>query len=142
MDKNLYINDLIHRYSDHTFTETLVEDMTKVEFKNASSVVISEAITLVVIDAYRLIRNDVLNGEDPNFLTNTAQKNALTGIDRGTTVFDITLARSDCFNTSAWNSSAGIGVMSPSAYGNMFEDSATGSAMNPTTKEWIRNLRH
>ena len=32
-EKDLYINDLIHRFVTHTFTETTVNSMTKVEFK-------------------------------------------------------------------------------------------------------------
>ena len=54
-DKNLYANDLIHRFPSHTFTETTVESETKVEFKNASSVVIKTSQNLDVIDAYRNI---------------------------------------------------------------------------------------
>ena len=55
--KDKYKDDLLYRYgSDHTFTETTVGSMTKVEFKDGSSVLLDESTTLVVDDAYKTIR--------------------------------------------------------------------------------------
>lgn len=101
-DKNLYANDMIHRYASHTFTETTVESETKVEFKNGSSVVIKTRQKLEVVDAYRAIRQDLLDGANPTFLSTTTQKNALAGIDIGTIVYDLTLGQDETYNGSVW----------------------------------------
>lgn len=58
--KEVYSDDLINRYAGHTFTETIVGSMTKVEFKDTGPVVIAEAQTLEVDDAYRRIREDLV----------------------------------------------------------------------------------
>lgn len=100
-DKNLYANDLIHRFASHTFTETTVNDLTKVEFKDGGSVVIGEATTLVVIDAYRTIRNDLLGEEKPVFLSTTTQRDLLS-VDKGTVIFNLTNVRFEVFDGTDW----------------------------------------
>jgi len=101
-DKNLYANDLIHRYPSHTFTEATVNSLTKVEFKDGGSVVIGEGIKLKVIDAYRGIRDDLLGGENLAFLSTTTQRNALSSIDKGTQLYNITLGRDEIYDGTNW----------------------------------------
>jgi len=101
-DKNLYANDLIHRYASHTFTETTVGSMTKVEFKNAGSVVIGESQNLSVIDAYRTIRNELLEDERPLFLSTTTQRDALTNIDTAVHIHNITVGRDEVYDGTKW----------------------------------------
>jgi len=55
-------DDLLNRFASHTFTETVVGDHTLVEFKNASSVVIASSTKEVVDDAYRHIRQMLVDG--------------------------------------------------------------------------------
>lgn len=141
-DKNIYINDLIHRYAGHTFTETTSNDEILVQFKNASSVLIAQAraqSSLVLVSAYQKIRNQLLKGENPVFLSNTIQRNALVGVTNGTAIYNLTIGtgRNESYNGTAWESVAGSGVMSKAAYGSMYESNTDGSAMNPTTKQWI-----
>lgn len=58
--KELYQDDLLNRFAGHTFTETVVGSMTKVEFKDGGSAVIGEAQNLVVDDAYKSIREALI----------------------------------------------------------------------------------
>lgn len=101
-DKNLYVNDLIHRFASHTFTETTVDSMTRVDFKNAGSVVIASAKNLVVIDAYHKIRTDLLKNEFSVFLSTTTQRDALTSMDKGIIILNITTAKFEIFDGTSW----------------------------------------
>lgn len=60
--KDVNRDDLLNRYASHTFTETVIESMTKVEFKDGGSVVVAEAKTLVVDDAYQNIHSQMVGG--------------------------------------------------------------------------------
>ena len=60
--KNVNRDDLLNRNSGYTFTETIINDMTKVEFKDGGSVVVAEAQTLVVDDAYKNIHAQMVGG--------------------------------------------------------------------------------
>lgn len=106
-DKNLYANDLIHRFASHTFTETTVQSETKVEFKNSSSVVIRKSQKLLAIDAYRTIRIDLLGAEVPLFLSTTIERDALTSVDIGTTIYNITINEDETYNGTSWVAAGG-----------------------------------
>lgn len=106
-DKNIYINDLIHRFPGHTFTELVVGDLTKVSFKDPGSVTIAEQVNLLVLDAYRLIREDLLKAESPSFLSTTSERDALVDVDRGTELLNITVLQNQIFTGSIWLSVGG-----------------------------------
>lgn len=112
MDKAIYANDLLHRNPGFSFDETVIDSKTLVEFKDGGDQVVAQAKKLVVEDAYKNIRAQILENDNPDadFLTTTTEKEALTSVDRGTPIFDITLGRSDCFNNDVWISAAGAGV--------------------------------
>lgn len=137
MDHNILINDLLHRFPGYSFVETNVGDMFNVEFKDASLVVVSEYLRMSYVDCYHAIRNDVLNNFNPVYLSTTIQRDLLVDVKKGILILNLTTNRNEYFNSIGWISSAGEGVMSPVAYGNMYEDSPTGSAMDSTTKQWI-----
>ncbi len=101
-DKLLYANDIIHRFASHTFTETTVNSETLVEFKNAGSTLIARSQKLSIIDAYRSIRSDLLSGETVLFLSTTTERDALTGINTGTIIDNITVGRNEIFNGTSW----------------------------------------
>lgn len=107
MDKAIYINDLVHRYSGHTFTETTVGSLTKVEFKDSGSVLVKRKTNLDVIDAYRAIRQDLLESEDPLFLSTTTERDALTDVDTGTTIYNISNSDDETYNGTSWVSAGG-----------------------------------
>ena len=134
--EDLYKNDLIHRYASHTFEETTTGSLINVKFKNASSVVIEESTKLVLVDAYRAIRGNLLIGENPVFRSTSAQRDALASIDSGTLIDNITTGFIERYNGTAWGSVAGTGTMKPVAFGEMFEDNSSGSSINVTTKLW------
>lgn len=101
-DKLLYANDLIHRFASHTFTETTVGSQTKVEFKNGSSVLIRSAQKLNAVDAYHAIRHDLLDSEEPDFISTTTQRDALSSVDRGTIIYNTTIGRTEVYNGTKW----------------------------------------
>ena len=77
MDKDLYINDMVHRFASHTFTETAIDDEILVEFKDGSSVLVAQAraqSSLAILTAYQKIRFQVLSREIPIFLSDTTQR--------------------------------------------------------------------
>lgn len=137
MDKNIYINDLLSRYPAHTFEETTVDSMTLVVFKDGESEIIAESQALVVADAYKAIRLNILEGQDPLFISTSAERNALVNVEDGTTIYNTNTKRVESYEDNNWAGAGGSGIMSDTAYGSMFEDSSTGSAMNSTTKQWI-----
>lgn len=137
MDESIVKNDLLHRFAGYSFVETAINDMTLVEFKDVGLNVVSATKKPSIVDCYSAIREDVLDGRTPLFLSTTTQRDALTNVDTGLPIWNITLGLEECFDDTTWVSAEGVGRMSPVAYGNMFEDSASGSAMNGTTKQWI-----
>jgi len=102
VDKNLYANDLIHRFASHTFTETSVGSQTKVEFKNAGSTVIRSSQKLNAVDAYHTIRHDLLDSEKPDFISTTTQRDALSSVDQGTIIYNTTIGRTEVYNGTKW----------------------------------------
>lgn len=106
-DKSLYINDLLARNSGYSFSEVTTNDIFTVTFKDGSSVTQAEATGLTLIDAYRKIRFDVLDGEIPAFISTTTQRDALSGVDTGTTIFNTTASEDQVYTGSSWMSAGG-----------------------------------
>ena len=79
--------------------------------------------------------NDGQTGLIPSLTTTEIA--ALSGIDDGVQVINKTLGRLDVCTGSAFVSAAGAGIMKPAAYGSMYENNSSGSAMNSSTKQWI-----
>lgn len=88
--KEIYRDDLLNRYGGHTFTETITGDITKVEFKDGASAIIMKSSKMDAKDAYKVIR-DVLVGSDVMLCLTTVQISALTGVIKGTAIYDETL---------------------------------------------------
>lgn len=104
-DKNLYANDLIHRESSWTFSETTIGGKTRVEFKDGATVK-HQAFQPDIIDAYRIVRDDYLNAENPIFLSTTTERDALT-VDAGTTIYNITTAEDETYDGTKWVAAGG-----------------------------------
>jgi len=137
-DKNLYINDLKHRYPDHTFEEIPVGGMTKVIFRDADSNIIGGAQTILPIDAYLSIRWNLLGWKIPVFLSSTAELDALANIDMGTLIQDLDTDSIKIFNGSIWKAAGGG---SPSdavpSLGEMYENNPSGSEIDPANHKWV-----
>lgn len=134
-DKNLYINDLKHRFSGYTFVETspgVDESIYHVSFLDGSSVEVSAGTGLNFLDCYRKIREDVLNAETPAYLTTTTERDSLS-VDDGTVLYNITTSRNECYDGSSWTSSGGTTSGSTVAFGAMYEDNSSGTALSVTT---------
>lgn len=106
--KELYRDDLLNRYASHTFTETTVGDMTKVEFKDGSSAVIAERQTMDVDDAYRLIRYGLVG--DASILTQltTTQRDALTSTKDGCNLWNTTTSELNVCSGGVWKSTTKV----------------------------------
>ena len=101
--KEIYRDDLLNRYASHTFTETIVGSMTLVELKDGSSDVIGSAQTLVVDDAYKNIREDLVGtGSDVTLSLTTTQINNLTSLGHGVEVHNTTTGDMWCYHDSGW----------------------------------------
>lgn len=100
--KELYRDDLLNRYASHTFTETAIEDMTLVEFKDAGDAVIVASNKLDVGDAYKAIRDDLIGGPEVLPQVTTIQRDALTGTHDGCMVWNTTTSNLDVCSGGSW----------------------------------------
>lgn len=128
-DKNLYINDLIHRFPSHTFSEIAEGDLIKVDFLDGGMAVVASAKTIDVVDAYRQIRAAMLGGAEPLLIQTQAQRDALTNIEEGTVILTDNVLETD--DGTAFES-----VALTSAYGEMFENTPGGTAISTVTDLW------
>lgn len=83
-------NDLLHRYSGYSFTETVVGDMVKVEFKDGEGNVVESFTKMEALDAYNHIRDALLGNHFIPCLLTLTERSALTssGIPEGFLVED------------------------------------------------------
>lgn len=105
--KELCRDDLINRNPGYTFTETITNDITLVEFKNGSSVVIASAQKPGVDDAYLLIRENLIGPLSILPCITTTERNALTATDTGRVIFNLTGNAQETYDGSSWLSSSG-----------------------------------
>jgi len=107
--KELNRDDLLNRFVSHTFTETIVDSMTLVEFKDGGSTVVGAAKTIVVDDAYRIIREDLVGDLSILHLLTTTERDALSSVDDGQQIFNITDNEQQSFDGTVWVS-GGVGI--------------------------------
>ena len=108
MNKQIYINDLLHRFSGYSFVETAVGSMTLVEFQDGGSSTVAESQDIVVVDAYSNIRQQMLEGAFvPCFISTTTERDALTGVDNGTIILNDDSYAMECFDDDNWYPSTG-----------------------------------
>lgn len=101
--KELYRDDLLNRFASHTFTETTVGSMTKVEFKDGGSAVVDFRQNLVVDDAYKFIRENLVGTvADVMFSLTSTQRDALTSTAAPTLIFQETDNQIECYNGTVW----------------------------------------
>ncbi len=77
MNKNIYVNDLLHRYPGYSFAETPRGDLVTVAFLNEEGEEQAAATKELSIDAYRAIRTDMLGVEPFEFFSSTNERNTL-----------------------------------------------------------------
>lgn len=140
-DYNLWLNDIEYRFSPTSLTDALNGSLYTATAV-VSGVTTNSAPKMSQWDAYLDLRNKLLGVSeiDGGIIlpkSTTVELTALTGIIDGQGAQNITTGRDESCLGSAWVSSAGAGRLGAAAYGNMFEDSATGSPTNSTTKQWI-----
>ncbi len=100
--KELYRDDLLNRFSGYSFVETTVGSMTQVEFQDGGSITVSESTTLVVDDAYQIIREDLVGGSEILITIDETQRDALTSPVTGTLIFN-TDGTVECYSGSDWD---------------------------------------
>ena len=99
--KDLYSDDLKNRFSGYTFTETAVNDMFKVEFKNGSTVV-AAAKKNNLDDAYKSIRNSILDGNGVIPESTVAQRALMSDIMEGARTWDLDTSAILVFENGSW----------------------------------------
>lgn len=100
--KELNRDDLLNRFALHTFTETTVGSMALVEFKDAGDVIIGSCKALVIDDAYRTIREDLVGDATVLITIDETQRDALTSPDKGTLIYN-TDATAEVYSGSSWD---------------------------------------
>ena len=138
MSKDLYIADLQNRFPGHTFVETMNESAVEVEFLDAALEVITHGIAQaegVVVNAYRQIRRQMLQGANPLFMVTTAERDALAGVAIGTIIDNMTTGGIEVWGGSSWGNPAGRGAMKLPAYGEMYQDNDSGETI-PNSGIW------
>ena len=105
-DKALYINDMIHRYANHTFSESTTGDIVTVTFKDGASVTIAEAKSMTNVIGYQIIRKSLLLSEHLNFLSTTTERDSLSGVGKGTQIYNITTGASEVWDGTNWSDNA------------------------------------
>ena len=105
--KELNRDDLLNRFASHTFDETTsaqdpdLGDMTLVEFKDGSDIVVGSAKKLVVDDAYRAIRVALVGDASVLLRLTEVQRDALSSTVDSTIIHN-TDATVEIFNESSW----------------------------------------
>ncbi len=107
MNKDIYVNDLLHRFSGYSFVETTIQSMTKVEFQDGGSATVAEATNLVLVDAYMIIRSDMLEASPAAFLSSETERDALSDLDTGTQIYNLTASRNETYDGSKWVAAGG-----------------------------------
>jgi len=107
--KQLVTNDLIHRNAGFTFTETVTNDLTFVEFKNVSVETVNSYTNSDLDTCYQQIRSSRLRGEVISYLSTTTQRDALTSLETGQQIFNITDGEPQEFDGTVWVSGGGGG---------------------------------
>lgn len=100
--KQMYRDDLLNRFASHTFTETVAGSTTLVEFKDAGDAVIGAAQNLVVDDAYRNIRRDLVGLGEVIITVDEDQRDTWTSSVIGTLIYN-TDGGVEVFNGSDWD---------------------------------------
>jgi len=101
-DYNLWKNDITNRFSPTSLTNA-VQGSGFVATSVISSVTTNSAYHMSLFDAYLDLRLKLLNGDDTLLPTSTTtQRDALSGIDQGTHLYNITIGRDEVYNGTAW----------------------------------------
>ena len=106
-DYMLWSNDIENRFSPTSLTDTVDVDGF-IATAVISAVTTNSDFRLSLWDAYKNLREKLLDGvEEPLCLSTTTQRDALTGIIPGTTIFNITTQEDETYNGTGWVASGG-----------------------------------
>lgn len=95
--------DIQNNYPTYTITETTVEDMFVVEFKNASSVLVGRSKSTSAYVAMLNIRNNAVGSLLILPRLTTTQRDALTGVSVGEPLFNTTTDTIQLYNGTTWD---------------------------------------
>ncbi len=132
----LWKNDIENRFSPTSLTDSLTGSI-YIATAIISSVTTKSGVHMSQWDAYKDLRERLLNGDDTLLpQSTTTQRDALTGIVDGTLMLNITTGREEICSSSTWIGVTGSGMMSATAYGHMYENNTSGSTIDTTNKTW------
>ncbi len=136
-DHLLWSNDIENRFSPTSLSH-VAEGSGYIATAVISSVTTNSGFRLSLWDAYKDLREKLLDGNSDLLpISTTTQRNALSGIVDGTLIYNDTTGRVEECDSDSWSSSAGSSALSDAAYGNMYENNSSGSAMDSTNKTWV-----
>jgi len=110
--KDLYIYDLTNRYPGYTFTETVIDSMTFVEFKDVSLDVVSTSKKLDIIDAYISIRTQLNISSSIDCAITTVQRDTLT-VEKWASIINTDTNSVNLYNGSDWVDIGADGTIIP-----------------------------
>ncbi len=137
-NKEVFRDDLLNRFPGYTFTETAVDDLTNVEFRDGGDEVVNSSKKLDALDSYKDIRKDILKNNDVKFRLTQSQIDALIGIDEGVEIWNTTTDTTNVRSSSSWvapTAGAAVEVFKSytiSDYGNDNTNWLTGFYEGPT----------
>lgn len=139
-DYNIWKNDIKHRFPRYITSHTTVGSgfTAKAIVVETEHLVTTSSYRLSIFDAYNDLRQKLLDGAEGILpKSTTAQRDALKGIIDGTLMLNITTGTQEICNNSIWSNVAGVGLMSKTAYGSMFQHNHLGDNIHTTSKKWV-----
>ena len=132
--KELNRDDLLNRNPGFTFDETIIDSETLVEFLDLGLDIVTSYQNQSVDVCYKKIREKEVGDDTILHWLTTAERDALTSTVEFQKIYNITNKQTEVYNGSFWQP-----IGSLRAFGSMFEDNATGSAIanTGTYQGWV-----
>ncbi len=133
MDYNLWVYDITNRFSPTSLSHTTDGDGYRAT-AIISGVTHNGSWKMSLWGAYKHLRDSLLDGEE-NLLPQltTTQRDSLSQMTKGKIIYNVTLGK---FQLSTGSSYKTVDASTP-AYGSMYENNESGSAIDSSTKSWI-----
>lgn len=137
-DHNLWKDDIANRFSPTSLTDVADGDGF-IATSVISGTTTKSAWKMSQLDAYVDLRDKLLNGvERPFPRVTTVQRDALINILSGRAIVNLDIGGEiEVYDGDEWIRGGGTGSMLPAAYGEMYQDNDSGSAIDATNKSWV-----
>ena len=106
---NIYENDILARFPGHTLVKTTNVGVITWTLKDGGSNLVQKYDGLDDTGTLRKLRENLGFPDSVLLLSTTAQKNALSPVDKSQTIFDTDLNEAQSFDGTVWKSGGGLG---------------------------------